>query len=163
MRETIGTTWIFQLVIIFILIFASYLAIMTNYSKAFKSKNEVLNIIEKYEGLTSGNLKAIGIINNYLSASGYKSMGACEAGYYGAVSLNNSSASAFEYVGNGSSKKYYYCVQKVTYTGVKVKSYYNVVLFFNLDLPVLGNLFTFRANGTTTELEVTYDQDLFGI
>ena len=163
MRETVGTTWIFQLVIIFILIFSSYLAIMTNYSKAFKSKNEVVSIIEKYEGLTSGNLKGIGIINNYLSASGYHNKGACEPGYYGAVSLSNSSASAFEYVGNGSNKKYYYCVQKVTFTGVTVKSYYNVVLFFNLDLPVLGNLFTFRANGSTSALDETYDQDLFGI
>ena len=60
-------------------------------------------------------------------------------------------------------KKYYYCVQKVTFTGTKVKSYYNIVLFFNLDLPVLGQLFTFRATGSTTELDATYDQDLFGV
>lgn len=163
MRETIGTTWIFQLVIAFILIFASYLAIMTNYAKAFKSKNEVVSIIEKYEGLTSGGLKGIGIVNNYLSASGYHSKGACTAGYYGAVRLDDFTPSAFEYVDNNNNKKYYYCVQKVTFTGTKVKSYYNVVLFFNLDLPVLGQLFTFRATGSTTELDATYDQDLFGV
>ena len=163
MRETIGTTWIFQLVIAFILIFSSYLPIMTKYATAFKSKNEVVSIIEKYEGLTSGNLKGIGIINNYLSATGYHSTGACDPGYYGAVNLEDSSPSAFEYVDNDNNKRYYYCVEKVTFTGTKVKSYYNVVLFFNLDLPVLGELFTFRATGSTTELDATYDQDLFGV
>ena len=70
MRESVGSTWIFQLAIIFILIFSAYLAITINYSKTFKVKNEVISILEKYEGLTdssSGSTSAgsIAIINNY--------------------------------------------------------------------------------------------------
>ena len=101
MRESVGSTWIFQLAIIFILIFSAYLAITINYSKTFKVKNEVISILEKYEGLTdssSGSTSAgsIAIINNYLLGSGYKETGSCPEDYYGARSLNDGSFSNFE-------------------------------------------------------------------
>ena len=51
MREVSGSTWVFQLMIIFILIFACFLCLVINYSKAYRVKNEVLSIIEKYEGM----------------------------------------------------------------------------------------------------------------
>ena len=45
MRQSIGGTWLFSLMIIFILLFTAYLAVAINYSKSFKVKNEVINII----------------------------------------------------------------------------------------------------------------------
>ena len=68
MRQAIGTTWIMQLVIIFMLIFVAFLALTINYTKAFKIKNELVTIIEKYEGLnygTSNQSGSIDLINNY--------------------------------------------------------------------------------------------------
>ena len=64
MRESIGGTWLIGLVITFMLLFVAYLTVMINYSTAFKNKNEVVSIIEKYEGLSSGDTSSIGIINN---------------------------------------------------------------------------------------------------
>ena len=66
MRESIGATWILQLVIIFMLIFVAFLALSVNYTKAYKIKNEVVTIIEKYEGVSSKKEGSIEIINNYL-------------------------------------------------------------------------------------------------
>ena len=66
MRQAIGSTWILQLVIVFILIFVAFLALSINYTKAYKIKNELLSIIEKYEGVNSGENGSISIINNYL-------------------------------------------------------------------------------------------------
>ena len=44
MRQAIGTTWIMQLVIIFMLIFVAFLALTINYTKAFKMKNREIHI-----------------------------------------------------------------------------------------------------------------------
>ena len=63
MRESIGSTWILQLIIVFILLFVSFLTLSLSYSKSYKVKNETLSVIEKYEGLTQD---SVSIINNYL-------------------------------------------------------------------------------------------------
>ena len=52
MKESIGNVWLFSIVLVFILIFAAYLTVTLNYSKAFKLKNEVLTIIEKKKGIS---------------------------------------------------------------------------------------------------------------
>ena len=52
MRQAIGTTWVMQLVIIFMLIFVAFLALTINYTKAFKIKNELITFIEKNEGVS---------------------------------------------------------------------------------------------------------------
>lgn len=160
MREATGSTWVFQLVLIFILIFASYLTISINYTKTFKLKNEVLSIIERSEGLTEGNTGAIGIINNYLVGQSYNGKGVCEAGYYGATTLTgNNMNTDFEFIDGNSNKKYYYCVKKVSgyYSAKPKRSYYRIVLFVDFELPVIGRISTFRAEGQTSEIEVTYD------
>ena len=51
MRETIGNTFIIKLVIVFTLLFSAFLALAISYNKVFRMKNEVLSIIEKYEGI----------------------------------------------------------------------------------------------------------------
>ncbi|NLA32492.1 MAG: hypothetical protein GX864_00885, partial [Mollicutes bacterium] len=63
MREAVGGTWLFQIAIVFIILFSGYLALSVNYSRAFKVKNEILAIIERNEGLRE---KSVLEINNYL-------------------------------------------------------------------------------------------------
>lgn len=53
MREAIGGTWLFGLVILFIALFASFLAYSISYTRAFNVKNEIINLIERNEGFTS--------------------------------------------------------------------------------------------------------------
>ena len=74
MRQTIGQTWIIQLVIVFILLFVGYIVLTLNYSRTVKLKNEITFIIEKYEGL---NDYSIGLVNEYLSTNGYSASGYC--------------------------------------------------------------------------------------
>ena len=52
MRESVGSTWLFGIVLAFTLIFSGFLVLALSYSKAYKLKNEVTSMIEKYEGLT---------------------------------------------------------------------------------------------------------------
>jgi len=50
MREAIGGTWLFGIVILFIALFASFLAYSISYTRAFNIKNEIINLIERSEG-----------------------------------------------------------------------------------------------------------------
>lgn len=149
MRETIGGTWITQLVIIFIFIFVAFLALSLNYSKAFRVKNETLNFIEKNEGFTN---KTVEKINNYLTYTGYNTTDTCEIGSYGVAKLNNTAYEKVEK--SGKDKEYYYCVEKVESptTNFKYRAYYKVELFFKFNLPVIGDIFTFRINGQTKDV-----------
>ena len=147
MREAIGGTWLFGLVITFIVFFASFLAVSINYSKAFNVKNNVVDLISKYEGNNCAARKKIG---NYLSDVGYLVPSKCPAGYNGYDLKGNKVASG----------KAYYCVSKdktETLSTLK-KQYYRVIVFFRLDLPMLGDLFTFRINGETESISFAVDQ-----
>lgn len=151
MREAVGTTWIFQLVIIFILIFAAYLALTINYSRAFMVKNEALTIIEKYEGMQN---RTIDTVNGYLQTSGYKEMGVCPSGWYGISNLDSTKAEE-----SSSNKKYYWCYTKIKgYNNTSPgRAYYKIRMFFKFELPVIGRLLTFDVDGKTYEMDKTYD------
>ena len=159
MRQTIGGTWVFALVIIFTMIFASYIALTINYSRSFRVKNEVLSIIEKSQGFTN---EGVSLINNYLSQSGYKTLGKCrkQTGQvvYGVKSISGMASSAT--VEKAQDDVYYfYCFSKVSsyHSYYKTRAYYRVTLFFHFDLPLLGDISTFEVDGQTSEIDATYD------
>ncbi len=153
MRQAIGTTWIMQLVIIFMLIFVAFLALTINYTKAFKIKNELVTIIEKYEGLnygTSNQSGSIDLINNYLQYNGYTVKGSCDEGSYGATSLGEDAILSNAVKG----QKYYYCVEEVSTKGASTpnRARYKIKIFFKFSLPILGDLVTFNIDGTTIDI-----------
>lgn len=143
MRESIGGAWIFQLVIIFILLFTGFLCVAINYNKAFKVKNEVIDYVEREEGLTSrtdsgvrigGSLELIGA---YLQQAGYSSKGYCpdndeteivrswaNVAYFSDFTGENDPHEynwiGIKTLGTGSTSeeavpgtKYYYCIRKI--------------------------------------------------
>lgn len=185
MKKSISNFWLLTLVIIFIFIFSAYLIITLNYAKAFKVKNEVLNIVEKKKGISAsnvidsvpsrisgGNVKvpksALGVINVYLNASGYKVKGNCNIDdggrWYGVKELINASGdpviSYDEITGANRNNSYYYCFSKnmsICSSGCyqstsAIPYYYNFILFYRMELPVLGDIFTFKVKGTTDEI-----------
>ena len=144
MRTTIGNTWLLQLVILFILIFAAYIILTLQYSRTIKLKNETVSIIEKYEGLNDTSLT---LVNDFLKNFNYETMGMCtatgESGLYGAYDLDVNVLEPAE-----AKKDYYYCVKK--YKGANTTHYYQVELFYEFNLPVIGNTGGFNVRGTTT-------------
>ena len=141
MREAIGGTWIFSIVIVFIVLFSGYLAISVNYSKAFRVKNQIVTIIEQHEGL---NTDAEDEITEYLNGVGYAVYGKCDtSGASGEREYGRESNTA----GSG----YKYCITKrVSNDSSSLKrTYYKVKVWFRLDLPIFGSLFTFPITGET--------------
>lgn len=158
MREAIGGTWLTQMIIIFMLVFVAFLALSLNYTKAFKMKNELLTIIEKQEGFTSGDEGAIGIINGYLKNNNYGAMKSCDIDSYGVSDLNRNTARRV----TNKSEKFYYCVRKISApsSNYEGKVYYKVDLFFYFNLPVLGDLFKFDINGKTNDIITPQDKEI---
>ena len=157
MREAIGGTWIFSIVIVFIVLFTSFLALSVNYSKAFKVKNGIVNIIEKREGISDATVDEI---SDYLNNVGYLVYSSCPD-YV--ASQSNESAHGFE-ASNTNSRKFKYCIAKTEDTngyldayltpwkntnGNIKKTYYKVTVFFRVDLPIMGEIFTFPVTGET--------------
>ncbi len=153
MRQSIGSTWIFQLMILFIFLFAGYIILTINYSKTVKIKNEVISIVEKYEGLNDYSIK---LVNNYLTAQGYSASGKCstkdEAGVYGGLLVSDKLEKAVP------NRKYDYCIKK--YKGTGVTNYYQIVVFYKFNLPVIGNASGFTVRGTSNNFKA-FDNDLY--
>ena len=92
MKEAIGGTWLFGIVIFFVVLFATIISVSLNWSRAFKIKDEMINEIEKFHGFT-GEAKAN--IDAYIGDIGYKSTGDCS-------NIQNSTATSFQGFRTGS-------------------------------------------------------------
>ena len=155
MRESVGTAWLYGLVLIFTLIFSGFLVLALAYSKAYKLKNEMTSIIEKYEGFTNTGANngggSIKLINQYLQNSGYNTMGVCpEGSNYGVSDLSN--YDNIEDIVPG--KRYYYCISR--HDGDGCKKIFRVTLFYNFNLPVFGQLRKYMISGQTNEMVYAY-------
>ncbi len=156
MRETIGSTWIFMLVITFTLIFSGFLVLTLSYSKAYKMKNEMTSIIEKYEGLTD---QSQTIINDYLNNSNYRTKGKCvisdiDTQVFGSSSLTG----ALEEIGSeNKDKMFYYCISYRKNNLGRIV--FKVTLFYDFNLPILGQLARFEIKGETYSISNAYLYD----
>lgn len=156
MRESIGGTWIMGIVMLFIVLFASFLALSINYTKAFRVKNEIINIIEKHEGYTTGDningetsgsssLSTEAEILQYLDGMGYdKNMKvACPTNIYGSKPPTPRNGICVRQIGNDGEPAYY-----------KVTSFVHIELplgMLRINVPVSGETKTIHNNYSTLE------------
>ena len=71
MRESFGGAFMIKLVLVFIVVYISFMAVAINYAKAFRVKNQVINILEQYK--YKGNIgdEAFIKLNEYLPSVPY--------------------------------------------------------------------------------------------
>ncbi len=67
MRESIGGAFLLKLMVVFIVLYNSLLAIAVNYAIAFRVKNQIVNLIEQYEGCAGAGDR----VKEYVSSVGY--------------------------------------------------------------------------------------------
>lgn len=152
MKAVNESTWTMQIMIFFILIFATFLVLVLSYNKAYQIKNRMLSIIEKYEGVT---LKSAEFINDYAYNKSYTNTGKCPSGWIGVTNISEDVSSQDFEVADGK-KKYYYCfrenVSDDTYllnNNVYYKVCYDVMVFYRFNLPVIGSIANYKIEGTT--------------
>ncbi len=191
MKEAIGGTWLFVLTITFIALFTTFVSVTTNYSRCYKIKDEIITIIERKRGVnnvlynpTTGDSTAEGstidTINDYLKSIGYASTGKCpsDSNCWLGFNMWNDNLNPVSYGDNIN-----YCIAKhaIVYevetmndSGELVESgvlngalghprqaYYEVVVFFKLDWPILRTFFNIRIDGETSIVFLNNDLDEF--
>lgn len=186
MREGVSNIWLIGIIVLFISIFASYIAITINYTSSFKIKNEVLSIIEKHKGMTSSTgheekskitnenitvgVGALQTINLYLRGRAYTSTGQCPQDgntWYGVPELKEvselKSFSGNLYEPAQSNKKYYYCFARFNNEAISGydSAYYKVRLFYKLEFPALSEFLSIKVEGLTDEIYDPQDKDKF--
>ncbi len=167
MREAIGGISIFQIVILFILVFTGIMCLTINHSKAFSVKDDIINIIQNSKNASSKRGSNYEMdenvsfeIANALADAGYRVTGECPNGYTG-FDRNGETA------GN---KRASYCIRirnvsEIYDNDAKSKCpnrkcviasddypdmlYYDVILFYQLDIPIINSIMNFKIYGTT--------------
>ena len=169
MREAIGGTWLFQIVIVFILLFAGFMCLTINQSKAFNVKDRIIQTIQSHNGFDisdqcNGDDSALCDIAKYLTDSAYRTTGKCSAPVDGVYAYQGYTREGKITSGNNAA----FCIAKVTtdqaimdtscgncgYTELPSVAYYRVEVFYQLDLPIFHSLFNFKIQGDTKTLYV---------
>ncbi len=142
MREAIGSSLLLSIVVVFIGLIILFFVGILSYSKAYKAKNRIVEIIEKYETYNS---LAISEIDDSLSNMGYQ-LGACkdEDKKDGENSNINSSG-------------YKYCIYKIEDSDGSY--YYKVKTYVQFYFPIIGELFNPPVQSETKILKKNFNYE----
>ena len=150
MRDSIGGIFSLAMVFAFIIIISGFIAFTTNYNKAFKMKNRIINILEKY-GNDPTNNKALEEITEYAKVIGYSASSNYTKTCNGSTYTLDSNNTGWCYnVKTLSSQK--------TNGGIKeyIATYVDVKTFVSIDIPILNALFPnlrmFSVTGSTKQI-----------
>ena len=159
MREAIGGSLLLNLVIIFASIIILFFISILSYSKAYRVKNRIIEITEKYGVYDS---QVANEINSDLSAAGYdvSSPTKCSDIRERLISEKypNEASGEERLSGNLNSYGYNYCVFEILNNSVnETGTYYVVVTFVKFEFPIIGDMLTIPVYSETKMLGKTYD------
>lgn len=125
MKEGMGSVFLYNMIIIFIVVTFAFLVGIMSYAKAFRVNSKILNAIETYEGYNSSSAREIArLLNNY----GYL-VGTPDC------PLREGKESLEQITSNG---EYKYCIYSFT---VDNKHYnYGILTYMRMDIPLIGKI-----------------------
>ncbi len=161
MKESISAVSIFQIVIVFILLFTAIMCLTINNANAFGIKDEITNIIELSDGDfldASGNLSQK--IVETIDLSNYRNTGNCGDGYVGfqrngsRISDDKGASVCIKCVAVSSEVEDYLAgilgAENVAKQGENLEGYYyQVEVFYSLDVPIIKQAYNFKTKGET--------------
>ena len=154
MKESIGSTQLFIIVITLVILFAGIMALTINHSNAFAIKSQIVDIIEKNGGFDTAKSLDDGDtytpleeIIGYLTNSSYRQRGACSDN---AIAYDRDGK--FTTTGQRAS----FCIEKVVNNSgaadISNAYVYRVTVFYSLDIPVVRDLIDLKVVGQTKPL-----------
>lgn len=160
MNESIGGSALTSLVIFILGALLLILVGALSYSKAYRVKNRILNIIDRYESFdNSANSEELQEINSDLNSIGYSSVkikNCDEIPTYKSLEAkkNNGTIKSFKIVYDGTNS-YDYCVYEVNLADGSY--YYSVVTFLHINFPVIESVAHVPVSGETIIYNKKYD------
>jgi hypothetical protein len=160
-KDAIGGSLLLNLVVIFTSIIILFFAGILAYSKAYKVKNKIIEIIEAHDGqiMSSVNTSLIDTtvlseINTELKKVGYLVSGAPD-------STKCSKDSSRGNCTNLNTSEFNYCIcnygENSTSGAVNFGTSYEVITYVHFSFPVIGDLLTFPVRGETRVLGKDYN------
>lgn len=144
MKASIGGSMLLYIVLFFVSIVILFFVGIIAYTKAYRVKNRIVNIIEENGGYTAdlkatidGELKKYGYLTTKVSVDCKK-----------ASSHSNSTCE------NLPAGQYKYCICHTTHNSGKV---YEVITYTQFDIPLIGGILSNAVHGETKTLGVSYD------
>ena len=141
MRESFGGAFMIKLVLIFIVIYVSFMAVAVNYAKAFRVKNNVINILEQNEFQIGD---SIDIIDEYLKNVPYdlSKIDSIPSNCNNVTFGNTDKSKDTVLTGRG------VCITQLGDKGSH-KIYYKVTTYIAIDFPFFGINMTLPISGET--------------
>ena len=131
MKEAIGTSMVFNLIIIFVSVFIVLLVGSLAYSKGFKVRNKIIDLIERNEGYND-------VAKEQINQNMY------DIGYYMMINRSCESRNGVQPIPNDS--PYRYCIYKYN---TSKGEYYGVQVFIHFDFPIIGSFIEIPLYGET--------------
>ena len=163
MKESISNALITNLIITFLFILVILFAGSTAYTKAFKVKNRIISILERYEMELAGNTdnslpnNVVNEINSTLATTGYRvqfdNESQCDA------DLDRRFRNSFKnYINVHTGSNYRYCIARFdTRENQSMKaSYYAVITYMYFEIPLIGTTLEFPVYGETKIMGLAY-------
>jgi hypothetical protein len=129
MRDAFGGTFMMYFIIIFVVLYVTFLSVALKYLQAYRVKNEIINYIEQYEGFNETvRDKLENETTGYLNKASYNAASAV---------TSQGSASSMSTTSPYCNSQYGYCVYMKYYDGKN--AYYKVETYISLEFTnVLG-------------------------
>lgn len=160
MKDAVGGSLLLNIVVIFTSIVILFFAGIMAYSKAYKIKNRIIEVVEKYETYDDSTYVKTDVDGNKFTVQQLLEEDLRKSGYIVATQQQVSNKCG---VGNLNTSEYLYCVylkscDETNGTGNCVgQRHYEVVTYIHFDFPVIGNMLTFKVKGETKMLGKNYN------
>lgn len=147
MKAATGNAMLINIMIVFIVIVLALIVTSISYTKAYRVKNRIVDIIEKHNGNFSSD-EITNEINDNLKKIGYRyntGQYTCPTGTNRSPLTPNQTGITFSeetYHGND----YLYCIYAYSTNRGK---YYKVIAYMYFDIPVVGNYINIPVYGET--------------
>lgn len=133
MKDSFGSAYMIYVFIFFVIIFITFISLILKYAQAFKVKDQIISIIEEYEGYTNS-YEAINYIEDYIeNNTSYR------------PEVNNSTLN--KRAGDMCSSTYKFCVGE--HSDSNGRKYYTVYTFVSWSFPFFGLANTWEIQGET--------------
>ena len=138
MRDSFGGAFMLNMALVFIVVYIAFLAVAINYAKAFRVKNNVINILEQYQYAGGSNEQAIREVEEYLPRASYN------------MSNNDKVEQHCEDQSNSFLTDHGVCI--INESGRSSPMYFKVITYISIDFPFFNIHITVPISGETKSI-----------
>lgn len=138
MKQGMGSVFLYNIIIVFIILVFAFLASAISYSKSFRVNSRIISAIEKYEGYNGASAEEA---NKNLNVIGYRhdTKKDCPGTYNGGTLVKNNK------------NEFKYCVYQYKLDGGRYYRY-GVLTYMDMELPLINKVLEIPVYSKTNKI-----------